>query len=92
MKQVSLYNQILITCTWVYFFNKNWRNSALKTREKPYYGKNSRKALVSSIPLNIMEHVIADLLFIFRLQNLTQEVEIYYIGSVLVVPSLFEIE
>jgi hypothetical protein len=30
-----------------------------------------------------MEHVIADLLFIFRLQNLTQEVEIYYIGSVL---------
>jgi hypothetical protein len=26
---------------------------------------------VSSIPLNIMEHVIADLLFIFRLQNLT---------------------
>jgi hypothetical protein len=64
-------------------------NSALKTREKPYYGKNSRKALVSSIPLNIMEHVIADLLFIFRLQNLTQEVEIYYIGSVY---SLFEIE
>jgi hypothetical protein len=28
---------------------------------------------VSSIPLNIMEHVIADLLFIFRLQNLTQD-------------------
>jgi hypothetical protein len=39
---------------------------------------------VSSIPLSIMEHVIADLLFIFRLQHLTQEVEIYYIGSVLV--------
>jgi hypothetical protein len=74
------------------FFNKNWGNSALKTREKPYYGKNSRKALVSSIPLNIMEHVIADLVFIFRLQTFTQEVEIYYIGSVLVVPSLFEIE
>jgi hypothetical protein len=52
-------------------------NSALKTREKPYYGKNSRKALVSSIPLNIMEHVIADLVFIFRLQPFTQEVEIY---------------
>jgi hypothetical protein len=35
---------------------------------------------------------IADLVFIFRLQNFTQEIEIYYIGSVLVVPSLFEIE
>ena len=92
MKQVSLYNQILIKCTRVYFFNKNWGNSASKTRENPHYGKNSRTALVSSIPLNIMEHVIADLLFIFRLQNFTQEVEIYYIGSVLVVPSLFEIE
>ena len=33
-----------------------------------------------------MEHVIADLVFIFRLQNFTQEIEIYYIGSVLVVP------
>jgi hypothetical protein len=52
-------------------------------------GKTLEAALVSSIPLNIMEHVIADLLFIFRLQNLTQEVEIYYIGSVY---SLFEIE
>jgi hypothetical protein len=64
------------------FFNKNWGNSASKTREKPYYGKNSRTALVSSIPLNIMEQVIADLVSIFRLQNFTQEVEIYYIGSV----------
>ena len=80
MKQVSLYNQILITCTWVYFFNKNLIMG--KTLEQH----------VSSIPLNIMEHVIADLLFIFRLQNLTQEVEIYYIDSVLVVPSLFKIE
>lgn len=55
-------------------------------------GKTLEAALVSSIPLNIMEHVIADLVFIFRFQNFTQEVEIYYIGSVLVVPSLFEIE
>ena len=29
-----------------------------------------------------MEQVIADLVSIFRLQNFTQEVEIYYIGSV----------
>jgi hypothetical protein len=71
------------------FFNKNWGNSSLKTREKLYYGKNSRTALVSSIPLKIMEHVIANLVFIFRLQNFTQEVEIHYIGSVY---SLFEIE
>ena len=91
MKQVSLYNQILLKCTWVYFLIKTG-NSSLKTREKPYYRKNSTTALVSSIPLNIMEQVIADLIFIFRLQNFTQEVEIYYIGSVLVVPSLFEIE
>lgn len=55
-------------------------------------GKTLEAALVSSIPLNIMEHVIADLVIIFKLQTFTQEVEIYYIGSVLVVPSLFEIE
>jgi hypothetical protein len=63
---------ILIKCKWVYFLIKTG-NSALKTREKPYYGKNSRKALVSSIPLNIMEHVIADLVFIFRLQPFTMQ-------------------
>ena len=34
------------------FFNKNWRNSALKTREKPYYGKNSRTACF----LNSIKH------------------------------------
>jgi hypothetical protein len=63
----------------VIFFNKNLGNSALKTREKPYYGKNSRKALVSSIPLNIMEHVIADLIFIFRLQTFTQCTWLYFL-------------
>jgi hypothetical protein len=44
---------------------------------------------IAPVPLNIMEHVIADLVFIFRLQPFTQEVEIYYIDSVLVVPSLY---
>jgi hypothetical protein len=43
----------------VIFFNKNLGNSALKTREKPYYGKNSRKAKNPKLGLtNLVEQQI----------------------------------